>query len=351
MKGAVQGEATATASTPVRKASSTGWRACRLATLEGRNEPNSNRPARFSPIRVNSAASAATTPGTAAGSPSPGFRRRRAGQQQRAQRGEGQHHAGGVGQAAEAVGAPVIGVAGEATTLMASTGNTQGIRFRIRPPSSAPSSASTSEVEPPAGAAAVAAALALRAVSGALDTPGPAATLGHSPTTLSSARQPWPPDANTTGIKEGLFSRCGASGMLAVHSAPFQACLGVAAVSITSGVSGKTSSVLPRNSTGRPCTLKRSRLPSIRTTLSGRMPWVVSAGRGWALKAASNAAPLSAVEPLRGIWRANSPSSGMHSLRHTSQDALSLMSSVLPVRGGLKSGVIVSGTGSSTVPS
>ena len=39
------------------------------------------------------------------------------GQQQRTQRGEGQNHAGGVGQAAEAVGAPVIGVAGEADHL------------------------------------------------------------------------------------------------------------------------------------------------------------------------------------------------------------------------------------------
>jgi hypothetical protein len=86
MNGAVQGEATATASTPVRKASATGWRACRLATPDGRNVPNSNSPARFSPIRVNSAASAATTAGTAAESPSPGFARRAQGQHECAQR-------------------------------------------------------------------------------------------------------------------------------------------------------------------------------------------------------------------------------------------------------------------------
>src|SRR5665647_3156577 len=59
MNGAVQGEATATASTPDRKALTTGWRASSEATLTGRNAPNSNKPARFRPISVNSAALAA----------------------------------------------------------------------------------------------------------------------------------------------------------------------------------------------------------------------------------------------------------------------------------------------------
>ena len=63
MNGAVQGDATATASTPVRKASSTGWRACRPASDCGSMARNSNMPARFSAISVNSAASAATTAG------------------------------------------------------------------------------------------------------------------------------------------------------------------------------------------------------------------------------------------------------------------------------------------------
>ena len=63
MNGAVQGDATATASTPVKKLSATGWRACRLATDDGSMFPNSNTPARFSPMRVNSPASAATTAG------------------------------------------------------------------------------------------------------------------------------------------------------------------------------------------------------------------------------------------------------------------------------------------------
>ena len=63
MKGAVQGEATATASTPVRKESTIGCRARAAAQLLGSTEPNSNTPARFKPIKVKSAASTATTAG------------------------------------------------------------------------------------------------------------------------------------------------------------------------------------------------------------------------------------------------------------------------------------------------
>ncbi len=63
MNGAVHGEAMATASMPDRKASAAGWRACSAARRPGANWPNSNTPARFRPITVNSAASAATTAG------------------------------------------------------------------------------------------------------------------------------------------------------------------------------------------------------------------------------------------------------------------------------------------------
>ena len=71
MNGAVQGDATATASTPDRKALATGWRASSDATLDGRKAPNSNSPARFRPISVNSAASAATTAGDCNWKPQP----------------------------------------------------------------------------------------------------------------------------------------------------------------------------------------------------------------------------------------------------------------------------------------
>jgi hypothetical protein len=49
MNGAVQGDATATASTPVKKLSATGWRACRLATEDGSMFPNSNTPGQVQP--------------------------------------------------------------------------------------------------------------------------------------------------------------------------------------------------------------------------------------------------------------------------------------------------------------
>ena len=118
---------------------------------------------------------------------------------------------------------------------------------------------------------------------------------------------------------------------------------------MTSGVSGKKSSVLPRSATGRPCTLSRTAPLSICTLLSGSTLVPRITGRGWALKAASNVSPCSAVVLLTGSFRVNSPSSGMHSFLQTSQAALSLMSSSPDSRPGLNWGVMVSGTGSSTV--
>jgi hypothetical protein len=179
-----------------------------------------------------------------------------------------------------------------------------------------------------------------------------AATAGQVPSTFSSARQPWPSAASTTGSTDGLLARCGDSGTRAVHSPPFHAWVQAAAVAMTSGVSGKKSSVLPRSATGRPCTLTASASPSMRTWLSGRTPPTgPMTGRGRAASAASNTAPFRAVEPRSGMRSANSPSCGIHSWRQTSQAALSLTSSVSLPTGGLKSGVMVSGTGSSTVPS
>jgi len=63
MKGAVQGEAMTTASTPERKSLAIGCFACAAHSDRGASRPNSNMPARFSPMTVNSAASAAMTAG------------------------------------------------------------------------------------------------------------------------------------------------------------------------------------------------------------------------------------------------------------------------------------------------
>ena len=104
--------------------------------------------------------------------------------------------------------------------------------------------------------------------------------------------------ASTTGIRLGLALRWGDSGTVAVHTLPFQAWGHGAALSMISPVSGNRSSALPRSAAGSPCTLTFRVLPSEATCawLSGTMPLVpASTGLGWALAAASKAAPLSAV--------------------------------------------------------
>ena len=73
---------------------------------------------------------------------------------------------------------------------MASTGKTQGIRFRIMPPSSAPSKAASRLMEDGAAgrAAGVAAALAFSAAASAGDTTATLAAVGQSPLTGASMR-------------------------------------------------------------------------------------------------------------------------------------------------------------------
>ena len=79
------------------------------------------------------------------------------------------------------------------------------------------------------------------------------------------------------------------------------------------------------------------------------LPGLAGSACGSALRAASNAAALSPVEPRTGIFSVKSPSCGTHSLRHTSQAACSRTSRSLPSADGWNAGEIVSGTGSSTV--
>ncbi len=232
---------------------------------------------------------------------------------------------------------------------MASTGNTQGMRLRMSPPSSAPASAS-SQVASGAGVAGMGcalAALAFKAASSAGDMPTGAATAGQPPATGSSTRQPWPPWASTMGRGSGPSLRSRDSGTRAVQTAPSHCWVGVAAVSMTPVVSGKTPSALPCSAAGRPATRSSRAPPSTRAPL----PSCVGRGTGWALAAASKAAALSAVVPARGSCSVKSPSSGMHSWRHTNHDALSRNVTSRASGPGLKAGDTVTGTGSSTVPS
>ena len=232
------------------------------------------------------------------------------------------------------------------TTLMASTGNTQGIKFKIMPPISAPSSAAQKVMgvddDPACTGAAPAAALACSAACSAGGTCTTGAALGQGPVTGASMRTAVSPAATTTGSKVGLSVRWGDSGSEAVHTAPFHACVQAAAGSVIAPVSGYSARVWPCSAAGRPVSDTFSAWPST-------VIWLLPAGCGLgvAAKVAANAAPLLAVELRVVRLSVKVPSCGIHSLRHTSQAALRLTSSWL----ALKLGATVRGTGSSTVPS
>ena len=230
----------------------------------------------------------------------------------------------------------------------------------MSPPSKAPSSAAVRvRVDAPEGAAGgsplpARAALALSAASSAGDTLALAATAGQGPCTVRSARYPGrgvlpcTRSASTTGKVLGLLLRCSASGMRAVHTSPSHCWVPGAALCSTSGISGNRSSVLPRSAAGSPATRTCRASPS---TWACCCALAFASGWGCAFWAASKAALCSAVVLWMGSCRVKWPSSGMHSLRHTSHEALSCTVTSLANGPGAKVWATVTGTGSSTVPS
>ena len=200
------------------------------------------------------------------------------------------------------------------STLMASTGNTHGIRLSSRPPMKAPSSATmklpaVADVGVATGLRAASAALAASAACSAGETVARGGALGQTPVTGASARHAmgWPgwrsaaASVTTTGISVGLALRWSASGMVALQVAPFHAWVQslpeTAAVRITSPVSGKKPSVLPCAMAGRPSRRTFSVLPC-----TSIVPGPAS-GTGCAASAASKPALSSAVEPCTGSFR------------------------------------------------
>ncbi len=300
MNGAVQGEAIATASTPDRKALATGCRASSVATPRRQEARRTRtRPPGSAPISVNSAASAATTAGDCSWKPQPSCSpAARSASISAAQRQERQHHAGGVGQRRPCGGrARSSAWRVKPTTLIASTGNTQGMRLRIRPPSSAPSSAATKPIEAP-GAAAGAAALLRSAASSAGDTAGRRGRgCGQVPSTLSFGA---PALAVAVGQhhrhhRRGWRCAGATAARCAVQAAPFQA-----------WVHWRRRSRSPRRSRGRTpasCRAARpagpARVTSQRVAVDARraagLTPAGSTGLGCAANAASKAAPCSAV--------------------------------------------------------
>ena len=216
------------------------------------------------------------------------------------------------------------------TTLIASTGNTQGIRLRSRPPSSAPSSAATSVIDAVAGAAGAPVAGFRRRRAAPPATPATGSRQRRRRRPQATGRSPWLrraspglPSASTTGITAGLAARWADSG---TRGGPGVALPGLRPLARRSRslrrFPGRTPASCRAAAAGRPATLTLSALPS---TCDLAVGW--RAASGCASNAASNAAPLAARWcSCTGILSENSPSSGMHSLRQTSHAAFSLTS-------------------------
>jgi hypothetical protein len=239
------------------------------------------------------------------------------------------------------------------STFSDSTGNTQGMRFSSAPPTSANSSAiGRPSAEPPA-AFGEPCAVGVAGAATAAGAPGVDDVGGHGVVTETvtarpaapSTRAGWPSAevaTSTAGIAVGDSLRCGSSGTRVCHRSPFHAACCGAAFAITPAVSGRNSSVRPRQAAGSPSTCTTTASPS--TVAFAAAP---GTARGTAALAASNSAACPPVAACAGTLNANSPDSGMHTSLQTSHSALSVTSSCAP----LKAGATVSGTGSSTVSS
>ena len=218
-----------------------------------------------------------------------------------------------------------------------------------------------SAAQPPApGACAgrVVERLASSAVCSAGDTPNGAAKTGQLPATAEVSCTLLLPWRSTIGTLVAFAKRWSDTAKRPLQVLPAQAWAppaapsgvakvalpGVPVVSNKVAISGKACNALPCQAAGSPVTVNVNTLP---TTSDWLVP---TSAVGAASRAASKSAPFSATEPFTGTCSTKLPSCGMHSWRHTSQLALSLISRS-PLKPGANAEVIVSGTGNSTVPS
>ncbi len=155
MKGAVQGVATSTASTPDPKVPAAPASRCALASRPPsrvRRTPTSNTPAKFIPIATNSSAISATNGGDCSWNPQPA-----ASPAARSASSIAPRTQNDTSTPAAKISAPRLDSSrcdcaclANPSTFSPITGNTQGIRFRIRPPMTLKTSA-TASVSDPAG--------------------------------------------------------------------------------------------------------------------------------------------------------------------------------------------------------
>ncbi|EFX59977.1 hypothetical protein DAPPUDRAFT_126002, partial [Daphnia pulex] len=287
MKGAVHGEATPTASTPVRPWSSKGLRARMVAIPLGMKEPNSNTPIRFKAISVNRMASTVTTSGDCSWKPQPS-----------------------ASPPARSASSRPANPTKEATTPA-------GIRFRSRPPPKANASATNNPVPPASPGSGDAATLAATACS-----PG----AGQPDTAKLMAIPAWSPGrARTAFMNSGLSLRCADRGMRSTRSFPRRDAEMVPAGSTTAGSSGKNSKASPVHADGSPRTVTASTAPSMAPCAC-----TPASAFGWAANALSNSAASDVDAAFAGTISSNSPVCGMHSCLHTSQSAWSFTRSACP---------------------
>ena len=171
-----------------------------------------------------------------------------------------------------------------------------------------------------------------------------AASAGQVPliATCTSAPAGFPSATITAGSVAGLSLRCGESGTRASQVPPCHCATGLAALSITPGVSGRNVSVRPCHAAGRPATRT-----AIAPSRSSAVAWAPGTLCGAAACAAAKSAAWAAVAARAGSCSTKSPDSGMHTSLQTSHSACSLTSSV----SALKPAGTVTGTGSSSEPS
>ena len=381
MNGAVQGEATATASTPASESSATDGEHVQMASPPGRTLPNSKVPARLRPTSVNTTASSATKVGDCNWKPQPSCCRWHAARAEgwRAARNERPPHPPCRRRRRTARARRSSPCCAKLSTFSESTGNTHGIRLSMVPPTNASSSdisqGATAPValsrpltSPPAaeaGAGAVPSAVpdagaAPDAVAppdappaagragavpgaGAAAVAGDAPTIGQAPAMGKLTRMPRDASSRrrTAFMAAGLSVRLVASASGSTTRSPFHSGRTGAAVSSTPGSSTNTCTGLARIAPGTPLTVTTSDAPSKRPDAA--KPAIDT---GAAAKAVRNNSACAANAPT-GTSSRNSPASGMQTSLQTSHSARSCTGSDEPEKpeGTRK------GTGSSKSPS
>ena len=168
------------------------------------------RPARFSPISVNSAASAATTAGDCSWKPQPSCSPpARSASSRPASATKDSDHAGGVGQAAGEQRAPVVGMGREAEHLQRQHREHAGHQVQQRAAGQRQQQRQRRSRWPPAGRRpAPQPARRRRRTPAAVPAPALRPATASVTATWSSAPAAWPGAASTTGIAAG--SRCAA---------------------------------------------------------------------------------------------------------------------------------------------